>query len=407
MTPAEISSLPSASAHHSAENGNADEDDSEDEAPLLSCLGMKSPVSPAARQPDQAACLPARASSKTPKLAKKARIPDANSAAKKRLEKAGALPGQLQQRLLFPLPKPRGPLSASPRQKQLHLTFAPLSKAEAALKATPSTPEVQTSAGGGALDPALRQSRSGRPSERAEWSHHSSDSEQHEAAADAALQDDCAAAESQPTSSSFQLAIQTLGRKTPCQPARVKTEDADHAAAATPAPIGNSEQHAAVGRLRQLLVAAPAESPPLSASVGAQQAKAALASKRSSSEALSICSKGLSGSKRLKVSGSGEGKASAAGPDVPTSPGRVAVTARKATPNMPPRPPMSAATVDEDPVHGDAQCPHSCFHQDREAELSHPILNALCFTSYCSALVSLVRTDSTVMLFWRWSHGGW
>ena len=353
MTPAEISALPAPSARDSAGNDAADEDGSEDEMPLLSRLGMKSPASPAVQRPDQAARSLARAPPKTPKVPKKARVPDATSAAKKGVKKAVALsPGQLLNRL--PRPKAHATLNTSPRQRQLQLTFAPLRKAESAAGATPSTPEAQRAASGASPDAAFRLSRSARPSERAEWSHHSSDSEQHEAAADAPLQDDCAGAESQPTSSSFQLAIETLGKKTPCQPARVKPEDADHAAAATSAAAVRNHM-AGVERLRQFLAAAPAASPPLSASVGAQQAKAALASKRSSSEALGACLKGLPGSKRLKISGSGELKTSAAGLERAKSPGRMAVTARKDTPNVPPRTPISAeATVDEDPVHGDA-----------------------------------------------------
>ena len=398
MTPAQISSLPSPGARHSAENGAADEDDSEDEMPLLSRLGIKSPASPAVQQPDQAACLPALAPSKTPKVPKKACIPDAKSAAKKSMKKAAALPpDQSSQRLLFPgassLPKARETLKPSPRQKQLQLTFAPLIKAHAALGATPSTPEVQRAAEGGSQDASPRQSRPARASERAEWSHHSSDSEQHEAAGDAAPQDDCAGAESQPTSSSFQHAIQTAGRKTPCQPASVKTTAADHAAR--------------MERLLQFLAPAPAASPPLSASVGAKQATAALASKRSSSEALGACSKGLPGNKRLKVSGSGEVKASADDLDQPKSPGRVAVTARKATPNVPPRTPISPeATVDEDPVHGDARALFPAFSRTK-MELRFPVACILYLITHSSAFVSLVNMDSTGMLAWRWLHGRW
>ena len=150
MTPAEISSLSPPRASQSGEDGS-DEDDSEDELPLLSCFDRKSAMSPAVQQPGQAGCH-----------------------------------------------APHVPQAAT-LQHDHCLPTAALREASPAPEADGETAVLQKSAIRGSQDTALRHSTLARHGERAEWSHHSSDSEQHETATGGARRDKEVATDSKPT----------------------------------------------------------------------------------------------------------------------------------------------------------------------------------------------------------------
>ena len=151
MTPAEISSLSPPRASQSDEDGG-DEVDSEDEVQMLSCLRRKSAMSPAVKQPGQAA-----------------------------------------------RPAPHVPREATPQHDQLRPPAAAIPEAVAAPEADKGTAEVPKSAIGESQDTALRHSRLAKHGEKAEWSHHSSDSEHHETAAAGAARDKEVGIDSKPT----------------------------------------------------------------------------------------------------------------------------------------------------------------------------------------------------------------
>ena len=149
LTPAELSKLSSFDISRSSADGDDDGH----------CTGHDTQA--ALQQPLQAACPPARASCSMPEHSRRLR-----SASHKR---AGSQPGS-----------------------------AALRETVAGLVAARGAAEVQKSAGGASLDADATQS-SGKQSERAEWSCHSSDSEQEEEAARAASQPQEVDFHSQPT----------------------------------------------------------------------------------------------------------------------------------------------------------------------------------------------------------------
>ena len=303
MTPADISSLPSPSALISSlpspkalwsgQGGDNLETDSEDEVPLVKCLGRKSPVLPVAQRPGQTAGLPAEAHSSLPGTAAN---PAARSGAREGVEITPKLSQSRSEKVACPvenhLPKD------TPQHKQL-----PLKKVQAAPRTNVSTSEMRKSAGGGSVDAGLRHSRQAKHGERAEWS--SSDSEQQ--GRQLAPQDECVGIESQRTSSPCQSA-RLQGKAPCCLPTPVKEEDAS---AAGP--------------------------------------------KRRSSEVAGICAESLSGGKRVKSSGNTDHKASAAKLPCAKTPRRTEVTAKKATSHVHQSAPESAnPDAEEEPVYGDA-----------------------------------------------------
>ena len=195
MTPAEISKL---SPMHAPKDGDFDEDDSDDEEPLLDSPFKTPPASALVQRTGHAAGSPPQAPRSLPGS------PAGPSSAAKGVQAAlGLSKGRL---VGLPCPALDTPSKAPAQHEQLQPSLTNLNEARPALEAAVGTAEAQKLAGRG-LCTALARSQQAKRCESAGWSHHSSDSEQEGTAAGGPLQAE-ADIESQPTQAGLETPSQ-------------------------------------------------------------------------------------------------------------------------------------------------------------------------------------------------------